>query len=405
VPWNIKTADMLRIAIAGGGPSGAICGERLARAGLDVTIFDEHLAWEKPCGGGLTHKAIVAYPFLLDNPLPKKLIHHVELISSEGRRARLALDHPIVIYAREVLNGLLLNRAAAAGCHIVGSRVTQVDTAGGRMRMMTAGGAYEADFAVLAAGARNALLPGSPPLERGELAMTLGYFVPAQAEAIQVKFLRHFEGYIWSFPRRDHLSVGICGSMARHTSQQMRRLLEQFLRDEHIPVEGARFYSHVLPSPQVYTLRSRPITGPNWALVGDAAALVDPATGEGLYYALRSGDLLAQALLEGRPESYPESLQADFSTELEFGTRVARRLYGGRFLGAAIPTRMIQFVKRSATFRALMADLFSGVQDYAGLKRRLWMQLGTSTGEILASLFASGNPLSTQTTYGPFPPR
>ena len=78
-----------RIAIVGGGPSGALCAERLASAGFDVTLFDEHLAWEKPCGGGLTHKAVRSYPFLLDGPYPKKSIHRVELIS-EPRRSRSA---------------------------------------------------------------------------------------------------------------------------------------------------------------------------------------------------------------------------------------------------------------------------------------------------------------------------
>ena len=55
--------------------------------------------------------------------------------------------------------------------------------------------------------------------------MTLGYFTPCEADTIRVKFLQRFEGYIWSFPRTDHLSVGICGSMARHTSQELRGLL------------------------------------------------------------------------------------------------------------------------------------------------------------------------------------
>jgi len=63
--------NMTEIAIVGGGPSGAMCGEQLARAGHSVSIFDEHLAWEKPCGGGLTHKAVECFPFLLDNPYPK----------------------------------------------------------------------------------------------------------------------------------------------------------------------------------------------------------------------------------------------------------------------------------------------------------------------------------------------
>ena len=96
--------------------------------------------------------------------------------------------------------------------------------------------------------------------------------------------------------------------------------------------------------------------------MGDAAALVDPITGEGLYYALRSGELLAQSLIAGQPAHYPERVRADFSADLEFAARIARRFYRGRFLGGAVTTRMIQFIGRSATFRALMADLFSGAQ-------------------------------------------
>jgi flavin-dependent dehydrogenase len=388
---------MRQIAIIGGGPSGAICGERLAREGFDVTIYDERLAWEKPCGGGLTHKAILAYPFLLDGPHPKKLIYAVDLISSRSHRARLTLDHPIVIYSRAVLNGLLLERAAKAGCQILQSRVTHLDASRERVHLQAGGAAVEADFAVIATGARNALLPGTSPLKRGELELTLGFFVPSQADSIKVKFLRHFEGYIWSFPRSDHLSVGICGSMARHTSQELRNSLDRFLRDEHISTAGARFYSHVLPSPQMQTLRQRPIASNAWALVGDAAALVDPITGEGLYYALRSGELLADALIAGCPADYPSRVRSDFSGDLEFATRVARQVYRGNFLGGSVTTRMIQFIGRSATFRALMADIFSGAQNYSSLKQRLWTQFGMTLTEVLTSLLRPGTSLARQT--------
>src|SRR5207244_13563635 len=94
-----------------GWPSTAMCGEPLARASQQVNLYDEHLTWEKPCGGGLTHKAIQCFPFLLDNSYPKKLVHSVELISSQEHRATLEMQHPIVIYSRKVLNGLLLDRA------------------------------------------------------------------------------------------------------------------------------------------------------------------------------------------------------------------------------------------------------------------------------------------------------
>lgn len=377
---------MREIAIVGGGPSGAMCGERLARAGFQVTIFDEHLAWEKPCGGGLTYKAILAYPFLLDGPYPKKLVHTIELISSRAHRATMKLAQPIVIYSRTVLNGMLLDRAQAAGCTLLRRRVAHVDTEGERVHLAAGEDSMMADFVVLAAGARNSLLPDTRALDRADLEMTLGYFVPAQAEDIQIKFLRRFEGYIWSFPRADHLSVGICGSMARHTSQELRRHLHSYMDSERIPREGAQFYSHVLPSPRPETLRARRVVGRNWALVGDAAAWVDPITGEGLFYALRSGDLLAQAIIEGAPASYPERVRSAFSAELEFATRIARKLYRGRFLGGAVTTRMIQFIRHSATFSTLMGDLFSGGQDYTSLKQRLWSQVGVTMSEVLGSL-------------------
>jgi flavin-dependent dehydrogenase len=382
---------MREIAVVGGGPAGAMCAERLARSGYRVTLYDEHLAWEKPCGGGLTHKAIEAYPFLLNGPHPKKLIRSVELVSSKGHRALLALDRPIVIYSRAVLNGLLLERAEAAGCSVVRSRVSHLETAGERAQLTIGDSRVEADFVVVAAGARNSLLPGTRPLARNDLEMTLGYFVPAQAEGICVKFLNHFEGYLWSFPRCDHLSVGICGSMAKHTSQELRRHLHTFMESENISRDGARFYSHVLPSPQKQTLSSRKVVGRNWALVGDAAAWVDPITGEGLYYALRSGELLAESLIADKPADYPARIRKAFSTDLEFATRIARRFYRGRFLGGAVATRMIQFIERSSTFRALMADVFAGSQDYCSLKRRLWAQCGTTLAEVVGSLM-KGQP-------------
>jgi len=377
---------MRTVAIVGGGPSGAICGERLAREGFEVTLFDEHLAWEKPCGGGLTYKAIEKYPFLLDSPHPKKIVRKCELIASRGQRARLELDRPIVIYSRTVLNGLLLERALEAGCQVVRSRVTQVDTSKDRVSMRANGEAHTADFAVLAAGARNQLLPETTRLDAADLEQTVGYFVPAQEDTLKVKFLQGFEGYLWSFPRHDHLSVGICGKMAQNPSRKLKRHLDEFLREEKIDASGAQFFSHVLPSPRVETLRRRRVVGRNWALIGDAAALVDPLTGEGLYYALRSGDLLAQSLAEQRPQEYPARVRQEFSADLEFAVRVARRFFRGRFLGGAVATRMVQFLQRSEAFRELMRDLFSGSQDYRSLKRRLWAQLGITVTEIIGSL-------------------
>ena len=70
---------MKRVAILGGGPAGAFAAEKLASAGLGVVLMDEKLAWEKPCGGGLTFKAYRDYPFLLNGETAKKLIPETTL--------------------------------------------------------------------------------------------------------------------------------------------------------------------------------------------------------------------------------------------------------------------------------------------------------------------------------------
>jgi flavin-dependent dehydrogenase len=188
--------------------------------------------------------------------------------------------------------------------------------------------------------------------------------------------------------------------MAAHTSAELKTHLSAFVEKHGISTEGAKFYSHVLPSPRESTLSDRTVLGKNWALVGDAAAWVDPLTGEGLFYAMRSGELLGRSLAEGCPEKYMDWVKAAFSSELEFAARIVRRFYRGSFLGTAVTTRMVQFMNRSAVFRQLMSDLFSGTQDYTSLKRRLWGHLGITVSEFIASVLNLDRPATAQVPRG-----
>jgi flavin-dependent dehydrogenase len=382
---------MREVIIVGGGPAGAVCGERLARggAGVAVTIVDDHLAWEKPCGGGVTQKAIRAFPFLLDDPYPKKIVREIELRAGPDTTARLALDEPIVIYSRRVLNGLLLERAERAGCRILRDRVTAVDTANARPRITLAcGESLGADFVVLAAGARNRLLPSSAsrrpldPLAPADLEQTLGYYIPVESDILKIKFVPGFPGYLWSFPRSGHLSVGICGKLDQVSTATLRRHLEDYVDEERLSREGATVFSHLLPSPRPSTVRERPVLGPGWALAGDAAATVDSITGEGIFYALRSGELLGECLAADCPKDYPKRLRAEFGAELERAAGLAPRFYSESFLGGPVTTRTVEFARRSPTFRRLLAGIFSGTQDYRTLPMRLWAQLPISLAEI-----------------------
>src|SRR6266404_1053802 len=143
-----------RVAVIGGGPAGAFAASLLAEAGRDVTLFDERMAWEKPCGGGLTAKALDQYPFLRENAYPKKTVRDVAMSIRGGPRVKFVLRDPICIYSREVLNQLLLDRAQMVGARLVRERITSIDR-NGQWNLQGTADKHAADFLVLAAGARN----------------------------------------------------------------------------------------------------------------------------------------------------------------------------------------------------------------------------------------------------------
>jgi geranylgeranyl reductase family protein len=379
---------MKQVAILGGGPAGAFAAEQLARAGIRVRLFDEKLAWEKPCGGGLTFKAYSQYPFLIDNPTPKRFVTETMLSAPRAGEARLKLDEPLLIYSRFDLNQMLLERAERAGAQIEKARVTGMERSGSGWRLRTPSGADEADYCIVATGARNPLREVGTQLKPEDAMSALGYYVPAQQERIDIQFLPKLEGYIWVFPRCGHLSVGICGK--GEPASALRKRLERYMDERGIAWKGSPFYSHLLPSLETKSWKSNRVAGEGWAAVGDAAGLVDPITGEGLYYAIRSGDLAAQAVLNGTGETteqhYRRLLRRDFAADLEFGSRLAKRVFHGQFLMGSVPSRMVQFTRRSPRFSAIMQDLFAGKQPYLGLKRRLLSNLNGSLYEIFMSL-------------------
>jgi geranylgeranyl reductase family protein len=381
---------MKRVAILGGGPAGAFAAEQLASAGLEVQLFDEKLAWEKPCGGGLTYKAYSQYPFLIHNSTPKRMIRETVLAAPNAGEVSLQLDEPLLIYSRFDLNRMLLERAERAGAQIEKARVTEMTRAGSGWRLRTSAGTADADFCVVATGARNPLRDFGTELKSQDTMSALGYYVPGDQERIDIQFLSQLEGYIWVFPRCGHLSVGICGK--GEPASALRKRLENWMRERGISWKEGVFYSHLLPALDTRSWKQNRVSGEGWMAVGDAAGLVDPITGEGLYYAMRSGDLAARTLLDdsrsltARVSDYRRTLRRDFSADLEFGSRLARRIFLGRFLFGTVPQRMVQFTRRSPRFSAIMQDLFSGRQPYLGLKKRLLSNLNGSLYEIGMSL-------------------
>jgi flavin-dependent dehydrogenase len=242
----------------------------------------------------------------------------------------------------------MLARARSTGAELLQERVIAVQGSPGNWQLTTRSGQVKASYLVLAAGGRSRFRAQfAQAFKADDLMATAGYYIRGSSHRMLIKFVPGLTGYIWSFPRCDHFSVGICGKLDGRSTPELRQLLENFLKEEKFDMEDSRFYSHVLPALSDRSLRCLQVQGDGWSMVGDAAGFVDPITGEGLYYAFRSSEILAETLVEDRPEQYQKLVTADFLPDLQTAARIADRFFFGKFGGGDVIEGMVQFTESS----------------------------------------------------------
>ncbi|HVF91871.1 MAG TPA: NAD(P)/FAD-dependent oxidoreductase [Blastocatellia bacterium] len=393
-------------AIVGAGPAGAHLASRLAAAGRETLLFDPKGAWEKPCGGGVPARAIREFSFLLENSsYPHKLVRRLTMISPEDRRLTLSLQQPFAIYSRKVLNGLVLDRALAAGARFVRASVGDFRRQDGAWQITTnEGEQWRAKFLVGADGAASFLrrrLVGIFPVR--DLALAFGYNVempdpppgggkvsgtgtgPSGEEAV-VRFPKNFTGYLWAFPRPGVMNFGVASKLGEKTSGELRELLVNFVKDYfggELPVpERMKFFGAKIPTLDPPSWSGLQTTGEGWALIGDAAGFADPITGEGIYYAFKSSDLLANALV-GKPgralapgyeeagDLYESSWRRDFGRDLEQASSRLQQFYHGHFFGHVFSDAVVRLARFHKGVRIVLERALMGEQSYVTLKRDL----------------------------------
>lgn len=389
------------VAVVGAGPAGSHLASRLADAGRDVVLFDPHGAWEKPCGGGVPSRAIREFAFILENSThPCQIVESITLIPPGNRRLTLKLDRPFAVFSRRVFNGLILDRAVEAGAEFVRSGVTQFERAGDRWRIATQDGrTCEARFLVGADGAASRIrrrLLGIFALN--DLALAFGFNVVngnsdgnGHSEAI-VRFLPDFLGYLWAFPRPGVMNFGVAAKMGDLPSSELKNILSGFVSDYYggqMPGdERLSFFGAKIPTLERESWNALRATGDGWALIGDAAGFADPITGEGIYYALKSADLLADAIIEGlnvRPapvltsaspydsvcQRYEALWRDSFGHELRNASYRLHQFYRGRFFGMRFPDAVVRLARWHKGVRSVLLGALTGEQSYVTLKRDL----------------------------------
>jgi flavin-dependent dehydrogenase len=362
------------VGIVGAGPAGARIAERLAAGGVDVVVWDPKAPWEKPCGGGLTAALTDAVPEIADVLPRARVVDRVRIeTDQDAPPVLLMLRRPIHVIARRTLGAWQLDRARAAGVQIISVAVGAPvrDSAGGWSLVPRDNGARASRvrFLVGADGAASTVRRVVAPGLRVALEPTRLAYVEAdggQSEMV-LRFEQGVDGYAWDFPRPGHRSIGAVA--APGTTGSTRARLDSAVAALAAPHESiAERHGAVVGSALYPMRRGYPeIGGADFALLGDAAGLADPATGEGIANALRSADLAAETFLRERSfRKYGALVAARLGAELREARWLRHLLYQR---GYAV--RLVVGARGRPSFLRISEVLINGANEHWSFARQV----------------------------------
>jgi geranylgeranyl reductase family protein len=314
--------------VVGAGPAGSAAAHRLASAGASVLLLDRaRFPRDKPCGGGLTGRAVRLLPEPVDAVVEDRATRVRLRAHYRGGYERTSLAPLVLLTQRSRLDALLAERAATAGADFRdGARVEDVDGTSVRF----AGGSAIADVLIGADGANGVVarsLGLATEITHGVALEGNAPFDPGYRSTLLLEFGVVPGGYGWLFPKAEHLNVGVggWGGEGPRLRDHLALLCDVYgLRIDQLT--GVRGHRLPMRGPEAVLARGRA------AVIGDAAGLVDPFSGDGIYEALLSAKLAAEAALDvlaGHAETlepYHDALTAKLAGLLSSSWKLKRAI-------------------------------------------------------------------------------
>jgi len=359
----------MRVAVIGGGPAGGAAALALARGGAQVDLYLPGRPGEKPCGGGVPEHVLPRLAGFDSSSLPA--VASPPALFENARGGRIAMDlGGLRIFRRRDLDRAIVEAAVAAGASQISSKAERLEHAPEAIRVTAGGETRDYDWIVGADGARGLTRRWLGLRPQGDSIGLGGSLSGFTWENLIVALPALADSYLWIFPRPGGASVGIAYTAGRLADSAARAALDRFL-DRHLPANwrslpGPR-YRYPIPVYGEWTLTGvRRGVGRRVLLVGDAAALADPLTREGIRYGMLSGLWAAESLLASDAEAYPNRIEAELAADMERAGR-ARDL----FFEGAIGQWMVPLARLHPGVRRVFSDLLACRQPYTGLRKRL----------------------------------
>ena len=299
--------------VAGAGPAGSATAIHLARGGARVLLADRaRFPRDKPCGGGITGRALAQAPCDV-SPVVEHTVDTFELRLRFGRSFRRTSEKPLILMTqRRRLDAYLVEQAVAAGAAFRdGAPVSDIALGDDEISARVGGTPVRAGVIVGADGA-NGIVARAAGLEEG---IVRGVALEGNvdwalldreryARTAVIEFGQPSGGYGWVFPKGDHANIGVGGWASE--GPRLRASLALVAQAHGVAADSLTdVRGHRLPMRRLGS--TKPCTG-RFVLVGDAAGLVDPLSGDGIYEAFTSARLAAEAILSGDLTPYGAAL-------------------------------------------------------------------------------------------------
>jgi len=362
------------VIIAGTGPAGATLAYDLASKGIAVLLLEkEKLPRYKTCAGGVTIKAAKLLTFDI-SPIVESAITGLRFSYKFSHHGTRLGDKPLIyMVMREKFDYFLVEKAEDAGATVLdGEKVGQVQTEASKATVYTQNHTFTTQVIVGADGANSTIARELGLMRDADLNLGLEGEVHVPGEVLSrwdgligIELGSVPPGYAWVFPKKDHLSIGVVGP--QHSTRRLRTYFNRFLESQNLGnYELIRFRAALLPVRR----RAMPITAQRALLIGDAAGLTDPLTGEGIYYAIRSARLAVPVIsgfLQGNTvdlQDYEKTIDRDLMPELRVTQAFAR-------MSTWSPYLRFRLLKDSDWAWRTLCRIVRGEQTYVSLKTPL----------------------------------
>ncbi|HZT39811.1 MAG TPA: geranylgeranyl reductase family protein [Bryobacteraceae bacterium] len=293
------------VVVVGGGPAGAMTAYHLARAGLRVAVFEaRRFPRDKACGGGLQLRAARRIPFDI-SPIVRGTMRRMSVsYGLKDFHTRASSDPLVYTVLRSEFDEHLIRCAELAGAFLFQNTPGHAFhvASGGKLTIETGRGVFTADCLVGADGANSRVRPFLN--SRSEYFWQAAVYceIPEhmlntdemQWDCMTVDWGTLPSGYAWAFPKNGYVNLGAGGptAMAKYLKTYAARFAESSRVVKRGLAQQLKFIGHQLPT----LTRATRVAKSSVLLVGDAAGLVEPFTGDGISFACESAEIAARCI-------------------------------------------------------------------------------------------------------------